>query len=125
MFRRDVYKELLGAARSQRTVTYGYLMKKFGISRGHPRGAGIVGVIGEIDRREREKGGPGFAAIVVRRDTGFPGGGYFCYDDLPRLLRRPKDRGTNPRLSAAEREYIEGEWRKIWKYYGRRSSDRG
>jgi hypothetical protein len=124
MFRRDVYEELLRAATSRSTVTYGHLMKKFRISRGHPRGAGIVGVIGGIDRHECEKGGPGFAAIVVRKDTGFPGGGYFCYDDIPERLRRLKGQGTNPRLSRAEREYVEGQQRKIWKYYEKRSSDR-
>ena len=125
MFRPDVHKELLRAARNRRTVTYGHLMRKFRISRGHPKGAGIVGVIGAIDRREYEKGGPGFAAIVVRKDTGYPGGGYFCYDDLPDHLRRPKGQGTNPRLSRAEREYIEGEQRKIWRYYRKRSSGGG
>jgi hypothetical protein len=122
MFRRDVYEELLEAAGSGRTVTYGHLMKKFGISRGHPRGAGIVGVIGEIDKRESERGSPGFAAIVVRKDTGFPGGGYFCYDEVPEHLRRPKGQGANPKLSQGEREYVRGEQRKIWEYYQKHSS---
>ena len=98
-------------------MTYGHLMKKFGISRGHPRGAGIVGVIGEIDRLEHNKGHPGFAAIVVRRDTGFPGGGYFCYDALPLRVRRPRGQGANPRLSCAEREYVKAEQTRIWEYY--------
>lgn len=124
MFRRDVYEELIRAAKRRRTVTYGHLMKKFGISRGHPRGAGIVGVIGEIDRHEYQKGGPGFAAIVVRKDSGLPGGGYFCYDELPVHLRRPKGQGANSRLSRAEREYIEAEQKKIWNFYQKRYPSR-
>jgi hypothetical protein len=73
--RGDVRRELLRAASDHRTVTYGFLMRKFRISRGAPGGKGIAGVIAEIDGREAQKGAPGFAAIVVRKDTGFPGGG--------------------------------------------------
>ncbi len=120
MIREDVRDELIEVAKKRRTVTYGYLMKKFRISRGHPRGFGIAGVIGEIGRHEHERGAPGFGAIVVRKDTGYPGGGYFCYDNLPRGLRRGRDKGANPRLSGAEKEYIDAERETIWNYYQRR-----
>src|SRR2546428_7473890 len=88
--REDVRRMLLKAARNRRTVTYGSLMKKFHLSRGAPRGGGVVGVLGGVDRRETEKGAPGFAAIVVRKDTRYPGGGFFCWDGVPSALRRPK-----------------------------------
>lgn len=96
-------------------------MKKFKISRGHPAGVGIVGVISEIDRFEYERGAPGFAALVVRKDTGYPGGGYFCYDDLPAGLKRPNGQSTNPRLSEAEKRYVVKQRERIWKYYSKTS----
>ncbi len=117
MLRKDVREELIRAAAKRRTVTYGHLMKKFKIPRGHPAGAGIVGVIGEVDRFEYERGAPGFAALVVRKDTGYPGGGYFCYDDLPPGLRRPRNQSANPRLSHAEKKHIQEQQKRIWKYY--------
>jgi hypothetical protein len=110
---------LMEAAAARRTVTYGRLMKKFKISRGHPAGVGIVGVISEIDRFEYERGAPGFAALVVRKDTGYPGGGYFCYDDLPVSLRRHNSQSANPRLSDAEKKYVRGQRERIWKYYSK------
>ena len=118
--RKDVREELMRAAASRRTVTYGRLMKRFKISRGHPAGVGIVGVISEIDRFEKERGAPGFAALVVRKDTGYPGGGYFCYDDLPASLRRPSSQSANPRLSDAEKKYITRQRERIWKHYSKK-----
>jgi len=47
-----VRRELLRAAGGRRTVTYGFLMRKFRMSRGAPGGRGVVGVLGEVDRRE-------------------------------------------------------------------------
>ncbi len=106
-------EDLLNAASEGRKVTYGRLMKKFGLSRGRSLSAAI----GEVDRAETLSGSPGFAAIVVRRDTGFPGGGYFCDPALPKSVRRPSDRSTDPRLSSRERGYVTGEQRKIWRHY--------
>jgi hypothetical protein len=122
--REDVRRELLAAAEMRKTVTYGLLMKKFRISRGHPAGAGIVGVISAIDRAESERGAPGFAALVVRGDTGYPGGGYFCYDDIPPGLRRPNSESAKPRLSEAEKRFISKQREKIWRYYSRRRARR-
>ena len=118
--RGDVRRELLGAASDHRTVTYGFLMRKFRISRGSPGRKGVVGVIGEVDRSEARKGAPGFAAIVVRKDTGYPGGGFFCWDGIPSHLRRPKREGSNPRLSDAEKRYVRDLQEEIWSYYRRK-----
>jgi hypothetical protein len=35
------------------------------------------------------RGAQEFAAIIVHKDTGFPGEGFFCDDELPPSLRRP------------------------------------
>lgn len=110
-------KELIKAAVERRTVTYGYLMEKFGISRGSSGGESVVGALGEIDKDEYRNGAPGFAAIVVRKDTGYPGGGFFCWDGIPVELRRPNGEGQNPRLSESEKRYVEAERERIWTYY--------
>ena len=104
---------LATAAREHRVVTYGELMSKYHLS----RGPALSGAIGEVDRLEREEGRLGFAAIVVRKDTGFPGGGYFCDDTLPSRLRRPRSLASDPRLSRPERRHIRRLQHEIWAFY--------
>jgi arsenate reductase (thioredoxin) len=111
----DLRKELLRTARARGTLTYGELMRILGISRGRPLFEAISAVDGDEDRR----GAPGFAAIIVRKDTGFPGGGFFCDDSLPPSLRRPYSRANDPKLSASEMNYVKEEQKKIWDYYSR------
>ncbi len=94
-------------------MTYGELMAIMGISRG-PK---LFDAISAVDRDEYKRGAPGFAAIIVRKDTRYPGGGFFCDDSLPLPLRRPFSRANDPRLSAAEINYIKEAQRKIWDYY--------
>ena len=108
-------RELLEAAREGRTVTYGHLMKRFRLSRGRRFSA----VLNEVDRVEHINGAPGFAAIVVRKDTEFPGGGYFCDDSLPVSLRRAASRSTDPKLSEAEKEHVRRRQHKVWEFYGK------
>jgi hypothetical protein len=124
MARPEVRRELISAAGQGRTVTYGHLMKKFAIPRGRAGGRGITSVIGEIDRQEEDLGAPGFGAIIVRKDTGFPGGGFFCYDGLPRGLRRPLSRRDDPRLTEPEKRYVKAEQQRIWSFYRRKSAGR-
>ena len=108
-------RELARTARSQGKFTYGQIMKLLGISRGRQ----LFDAIAEVDKAEYTKGAPGFAAIIVRKDTGYPGGGFFCDDDLPPTLRRPYERASDPKLSAAEMNYVKEAQRKIWEYYSK------
>lgn len=105
---------LAAAARRRQKVTYGRLMKRFGVS----RGVALSRLIGAVDQRECRRGAPGFAAMVVRKDTGYPGGGYFCGDDLPPRLRRRRGRGADPRLTPAERAHVRKRQEAVWDYYG-------
>ena len=105
--------ELIKAAQARETFTYGQLMRLLGISRGRP----LFDAISEVDKAEYAKGAPGFAAIIVRKDTGYPGGGFFCDDDLPPTLRRPYSRASESSLSAAEMNYVKEAQKKIWDYY--------
>lgn len=113
----EIRKTLLDAASNRRTVTYGELMARFGLARGES-GKTVVGMLGEVDRVEHGAGAPGFAAIVVRKDTGYPGGGFFCWDDIPAEIRRPPERCNDPKLSHAEKAYIRRLQENIWAYYG-------
>lgn len=106
-------KALLATARRRETITYGTLMRRFRLSRGRALSA----MIGEADRAEYHSGAPGFAALIVRKDTGFPGGGYFCDGELPPKLRRPRSRGGDPRLSRLEKNHISKQQNRIWDYY--------
>jgi hypothetical protein len=106
-------EELMAAAKSGHRVTYGRLMRITRLSRGRP----LMKLVGVIDCREQDRGAPGFASLIVRKDTGYPGGGYFCDGGLPRGLVRPKSRAADPRLSSAERAYVSGEQRRAWLYY--------
>ena len=120
----EMRHELMRAALERRTVTYGYLMKKFGLPRGDT-GETVVGVLGEVEREESRRGAPGFAAIVVRKDTGFPGGGFFCWEEIPVNLRRHKERGQDPKLSQAEKEYVREQQEKIWTHYSEHREEDG
>jgi len=90
-------------------------MKRHHLSRGRR----LSHSIGEVDMEERSRGRPGFASIIVRKDTGLPGGGYFCDDGLPPELVRPGSRATDPRLSPAEVAFVRRQQARTWTYYGR------
>lgn len=110
---------LVEAAIERKTVTYGQLMKRFSLSRGHGRGKTVVGALDEIDSAERAAGAPGFAALVVRKDTGYPGHGFFAG-------RRKESGGGDggSRLTLEEKDYANREKEKIWGYYRRRETGR-
>ena len=111
----NLRQELLRTAKARGTLTYGELMRILGISRGRP----LFEAISAVDRDEYRRGAPGFAAIIVRKDTGLPGGGFFCDDSLPPSLRRPYSRANDPKLSAGEMNYVKEEQKRIWDYYSR------
>ena len=64
------------------------------------------------------------AAIVVRKDTGYPGGGFFCWDGVPPALRRARREGSNPRLSDAEKRHVRKFQRRPGRGTGAQSSHR-
>jgi len=109
----NLRQELRKTAKARGTLTYGELMRILGISRGRP----LFEAISAVDKDEYRRGAPGFAAIIVRKDTGFPGGGFFCDNGLPLSVRRPFSRANDPKLSAAEMNFIKVEQKKIWDYY--------
>jgi len=115
----EMRRVLARAAVERKTVTYGYLMEKFGLSRGSGRGRTVVGALAEIDRAERAIGAPGFAALVVRKDTGYPGGGFFAVTRQKGATSWSAG-GREPRLTDAEKAYAARERERAWAYYWRR-----
>ena len=110
-----VRSDLLKAAKGGTKVTYGQLMKKHGLSRGRR----LSRLISQVDSLEYARGAPGFATIIVRKDTSFPGGGYFCDDGLPCGLIRASDKSTDPRLTPREKEHILAQQARIWAFYSK------
>lgn len=121
--RDDVRKMLIEKAKEEETVTYGELMDKFGIPRGHRKSElGIGGVVGEISNHEHNQGRPRLSAIVVRKNSqtkicskGCTGGGFFGLDGLPRSLLRKS--GFSKPLSVEEQEFLKKEQREVWQYW--------
>ena len=113
----EIRKVLHDAAMNHRTITYGELMGRFGLARGDS-GRTVIGMLSEVDKGEISAKAPGFAAIVVRKDTGYPGGGFFCWDDVPPELRRPRERCSDPKLSQVEKSYVRKQQQRVWEYYG-------
>ena len=109
--------ELLEVARSGELITYGHLMERHGLSRGRA----LSSAIGQVDIAESKAGAPGFAAIIVRKDTRFPGGGFFVGPDVPKALARSPKRGPDPKLSRDEENYVRREQKTIWEFYSKSS----
>ncbi len=78
---------LLRAGAEGRTLTYGEVLRRFGRRVGPGNVAALCRDLGEVCRRVEARGGPDLACLVVRREDGLPGAGYFA------ALR---DAGPNP-----------------------------
>ena len=124
MMRRDVRAKLIEIARKRKTITYGDLMREFGIPRGNPKpGIGIGSVVGEISEYEHSKGRPLLSGIVVRADSktkkcpqGHPAGAFFGLDGVPLCLRRSQDAFSDP-LTIKEQKFIKKEQERVWNYW--------
>lgn len=81
-----LYEKLREIARAQKTVIYSEIAPIAGIDTGNPHFAALVGqLLDEINRVEAENGRPLLSAVVIGKDTGMPGRGFFnCARDLKR-----------------------------------------
>ena len=130
--RQDVRRKLIEVARRGQTITYGELMKEFGIPRGHPKpGVGIGPEVGKISRHEHAQGRPTLSAIVVLASSktrtcpqGHPGGGYFGLPDIPTHLWRPGTEHQNPKLTSDEQRFMVQEQEEVWNYWKTHNDDK-
>lgn len=78
MGRDDLYRALIEVARQRDTITYGEIAPLVGLTMVRPPDRGALGaLLDEVDRAELAAGRPLLCAIVVRRDRGLPGRGFF------------------------------------------------
>lgn len=68
---------LIEAAREQRPVTYGQLLRYFERKVTRITVGALCRDLGHVCRRVEERGGPDLAVLVVRKSDGLPGEGYF------------------------------------------------
>jgi hypothetical protein len=92
----DVYippallERLQTIARERDTVYYSELAPLLGIDTGDPHFAARIGrILDEVNYAEHAAGRPLLSAVVISKDTGMPGEGFFtCARDLRRYTGR-------------------------------------
>jgi hypothetical protein len=70
---------LLARARARGTITYSELAQAVSDTGFRPRSWALMALLGEVCRDEDPIHGVWTASLVVRKDTGMPGDGYFGY----------------------------------------------
>lgn len=68
---------LVERARERHTITYGVLARAIGAARLQPRSRGFTALLGAACAFEDSEGRPMIGSLVVKKDTGIPGAGYF------------------------------------------------
>lgn len=70
---------ILECARRRETITYAGLAQSVSVTGFRPRSWALMALLGEVCRDEDPMHGVSIASLVVRKDTGMPGDGYFIY----------------------------------------------
>ena len=68
---------MIEQARARQTIPYSELAMRVPTAYLHPRSFQFASLLQEIGREEIEAGRGVLPAVVVRKDSGMPGGGYF------------------------------------------------
>lgn len=77
--RECVREAILERARARSTITYAELAQAASATGFRPRSWALMALLGEVCRDEDPVHDVEIASLVVRRDTGMPGDGYFAY----------------------------------------------
>ena len=101
---------LIAAARARRTLTYGEVLRFFGRTVAPRLVYGLCRDLGEVCRRNRERGEPELAVLVVRQSDRLPGEGFFRGAWRDGAYDGP---ATGPRARA----YIAGETERVFAYW--------
>jgi hypothetical protein len=70
---------ILTRAHAGGTITYAELAEAVSVTGFRPRSWGLMALLGEVCDAEDPVRGVSLATLVVRKDTGMPGEGYFAY----------------------------------------------
>lgn len=95
---------MIETARLRSTITYSELAAQLQTARVHYHSFLMAKLLDEIGSEEVQAGRGVLAAVVVRKSTGIPGGGYFA--ESARMLGAPAD-APPPELEAMWREDVE------------------
>lgn len=68
---------MLDVARARGTITYGELADQIEVMKLPPNGAALEGILTQISRKEDSSGKGLLSVVVVNRETGLPGEGFF------------------------------------------------
>lgn len=77
--KQELREMLSEAARARSTVTYSDVSLRVFGGRVPARSRLIMDLLSEVDEEEQHARGVIIASLVVRRDTGIPGAGYFTF----------------------------------------------
>jgi hypothetical protein len=122
--RKDVVRLIWESAKRGRTITYGEIMRKCHVPRGQPvrNGKAIGDVVGLISEWTRERWGVYLSAIVVHKNTSYPGGGFFGLPEIPAKLARDEAGWTDQRLTADEKLFLRNCQREVFAWAKRRKT---
>ena len=70
---------MIARARSGETITYAELAQAVAVTGFRPRSWALMAMLGEVCEAEDPVHDVWTASLVVRKDTGMPGDGYFAY----------------------------------------------
>lgn len=106
--RSDGVRLIWKSAKRGLTITYGEIMRECGVPRGQPvrNGKAVGDVVGQISEWTREEWGIYLSAIVVRKNTGYPGGGFFGLRGIPKAFARDEAGWADQRLTADEKIFL-------------------
>lgn len=76
---------ILARARERRTITYAELAQAVAVTGFRPRSWALMALLGEVCRDEDPVHDVWIASLVVRKDSGMPGDGYFAYAERERF----------------------------------------
>lgn len=93
---------LVRAGAEGRTVTYGEVLRHFGRRVGPGNVARLCRDLGEVCRRVEARGGPDLSCLVVRRDDGMPGEGWFPAGQAFAVRSRADDAAARALVHAAQ-----------------------
>lgn len=96
---------LADIAANRSTITYGDIAREVFGGRISARSSGLYEMLGEVCTEQDAKRGTMLASLVVRKDTGIPGEGYFVH--AAGLGRDVSDREA----------FWQGEVEKIWRVW--------
>jgi hypothetical protein len=122
--RKDVIRLVWESARLGRPITYGEIMRKCHVPRGQPvrNGKAIGDVVGLISEWTWERWGVYLSAIVVHKNSAYPGGGFFGLPGIPAKLARDEAGWADQRLTADEKIFLRSSQREVFAWAKRRET---